>query len=54
MLPIPTPADAGSAGSAVASIPFSRMTFFGKVIHVLKIIVFFLTAGFAYPNILIG
>lgn len=51
MSPIATPA---VAADPVVSIPFRRMTFFGKVVHVLKIIIFFLTAGFAYPNILIG
>jgi hypothetical protein len=37
---------------AIPEIKFSSMTIPGKIAHVLKIFVFFMTAGFAFPNIL--
>lgn len=37
----------------IPEIKFSDMTLPGKVVHVLKIFIFFLSAGFIYPNILI-
>ena len=37
--------------SAAAEKRFSQMTFVGKVTHIGKVIVFFLSFGFAFPNI---
>jgi hypothetical protein len=42
----------GSAAAAEATVQFSRMNGAQKVGHVFKVFVFFLTFGFAFPNIL--
>lgn len=41
----------GSAAAADASKPFSKMSVFGKISHIGKACIFFLTMGFAFPNI---
>jgi hypothetical protein len=42
----------GSAAAAETTTSFSNMNAFQKIIHVSKVFVFFLTFGFAFPNIL--
>ncbi len=42
----------GSAAAAEATVKFSSMNGAQKIGHVIKVFVFFLTFGFAYPNVL--
>jgi len=37
--------------NAVSTLPFSQMSIAGKACHIGQVIVFFATAGFAYPTI---
>jgi hypothetical protein len=46
------PQATASPVSLIPEIKFSDMTLPGKAIHVLKMFIFFLSAGFIYPNIL--
>lgn len=41
-----------SPGTVIPVIRFSDMTAANKAAHVVKIFIFFLSAGFIYPNIL--
>ena len=38
--------------NAVTTKPFSQMTGVEKIIHISKVILFLLTFGFAFPNVL--
>lgn len=42
----------GSAATAKPSLPFSQRDIWQKMQHISKVIVFFATFGFAFPNIL--
>lgn len=42
----------GSAAAAETTVAFSNMSVVGKIFHIGKVCVFFLTLGFAFPNIL--
>lgn len=39
--------------NTVSGVAFSRMTAFGKIRYVGKVMLFIVTFGFAYPNIFI-
>lgn len=41
----------GSAAAAEATVKFSSMNGAQKIGHVVKVFLFFLSFGFAYPNI---
>lgn len=41
----------GSAAAAEATVSFSKMTTVQKIFHIGKVCLFFLTFGFAFPNI---
>lgn len=41
----------GSAAAAETTTPFSKMSVIQKIFHVGKVCVFFLSMGFAFPNI---
>jgi hypothetical protein len=43
----------GKAMSKTTAIKFGKMNVLHKILHVVKICVFLLTLGFAYPNILL-
>jgi len=46
-----TKAAQGSAAAAETTVTFSNMGFARKIFHIGKVCVFFLTLGFAFPNI---
>ncbi len=41
----------GSAAAAETTGAFSQMSVAGKIVHIGKACIFFLTMGFAFPNI---
>ncbi len=41
----------GSAAAAETTVAFSKMSIGGKIAHIGKACIFFLTFGFAFPNI---
>lgn len=42
----------GSAAAAETTVSFSKMSAVQKIFHIGKMCVFFMTFGFAFPNIL--
>ena len=42
----------GSAEAAVQELRFGQMTGSQKVVHLLKVVVFLATFGFAYPHVM--
>jgi hypothetical protein len=47
----PTKAAQGSAAAAQSTLRFSQMNGGQKALHLLKVVGFFLTLGFAFPNV---